>query len=151
MIEAYWQRFLAEGTNRKTFSGRSRSAWHFCDNWKDADELVELVRAGTKRGTAGLEASYEAEKEDLPEPGDLSIILNWAGEPRCIIEALRVWSWPFDEVPQWFAEIEGEGDGSLDYWRWVHKEAFVREARELGIEFSGNSIVVCEEFTVVYR
>lgn len=151
MIEKYREQFLSEGNNRKMYAHRHYSAWHFCDNKEDADNLAGLVLAGTKRGTAGLKASYEAEGELLPKSGDLSIILDWEGVPQCIIETVNVWSWSFDEVPAWFAEIEGEGDRSLEYWKRVHREAFGREAEETGIEFTGHSPVICEEFRVVYR
>lgn len=150
MIEAYWESFLSLEDNRRQYTGRHYTAWHFCDNKDDADKLAALVLDGTKRGTAGLKASFEVEGESLPKPGDLSIILNWEGVPQCIIETVNVWTWPFGEVPAWFAEIEGEGDGSLEYWKRVHREYFTRESAELGIEFGDDSPVVCEEFRVIF-
>ena len=33
--------------------GETYSAWHFCDNEPDANELAHLVRRGRKRATAG--------------------------------------------------------------------------------------------------
>ena len=149
MVETYWKKFLETGNNRQTYSDRFHTAWHFCDNKDDADKLAELVLAGTKRGTAGMVESYKAENEPLPKPGDLSIILNWTGIPQCIIETVKVWSWTFDDVPAWFAAIEGEGDGSLEYWKKVHREAFGREAVEIDIDFTDETMVVCEEFRVV--
>lgn len=150
MIEEYLKKFYNTGDHRERYGKQRPSAWHFCDNREDADALAALVLAGIKRGTASLASSYAVEDEKIPEPGDLSVLLNWAGEPQCVIETLRVWSWPFSEVPSWFAKIEGEGDGSLEYWRRAHRAAFGREATELGIPFDDGSPVICEEFRVIY-
>ena len=57
---------------------------------------------------------------------------------------------PFNEVSKEFAKIEGEGDGSLDYWKKVHKIAFDTELKSTDQEFSEDMLVICETFDVVY-
>ena len=49
------------------------------------------------------------------------------------------------------ANIEGEGDKSLRYWREVHKNFFKRELEALNMEFIEDMLVVFEEFEVVYK
>lgn len=147
----YREEFLNQGDNRVKYGARHCTSWHFCDDEASADNLAALVIEGVKRGTASLAAVYEAEKEPLPKTGDLSIILNWAGQPQCIIETVNVWTWPFAEVPAWFAAIEGEGDKTLDYWKRVHREFFNRESEILGIPFGDATMVICEEFRVIHR
>lgn len=49
-----------------------------------------------------------------------------------------------------FAAIEGEGDGSLSYWRDAHWRYFGRECHRIGKELSLQMLVVCEQFKVVY-
>lgn len=127
------------------------SAWHFCDNQADADELVELVLSGEKRATAGSLWSYELEGEAPPRVGDFSVITDWAGNARCVIRSAAVEVVPFGEVTAEFAAAEGEGDGSLDHWRRVHLEAFSRELEPQGLVPSDAMPVVCERFEVVYR
>lgn len=131
--------------------GSAYSAWHFCDNESDANELVDLVLAGTKRATAGLLWSYEAEREPLPVVGDLSIVTDWEGRARCVIRTTSVEVVPFEAVTPEFAAIEGEGDGSLDYWREAHAAAFTRELVGAGQTFEPSMPVVCERFEVVLR
>lgn len=57
---------------------------------------------------------------------------------------------PFNEVTEAFAEIEGEGDGSLNYWKRVHKIAFDKELASIKKEFKKEMLVVCQIFKVVY-
>lgn len=150
-IEEMWQVYLRTvgetvGTTQKRFS-----AWHFCDNKADADELAMLVKSGQKRATAGALWSYEQENEPVPQVGDHSIILNWAGEPQCIIRATAVEIVPYNEVTADFAATEGEGDGSLTYWRRAHWAFFTRDLATWGLEPTETMPVICEVFEVVYK
>ncbi len=131
-------------------AGDTYSAWHFCDNRADADQLAELVVAGRKRATAGALWSYEAESEPLPEPGDFSVITDWAGAPRCVIRTVSVEVVAFDAVSEEFASAEGEGDGSLAFWREAHRAAFAREFAGTGRSPQPDMPVVCERFAVVF-
>lgn len=146
-VELMWEAFVAEHPEA---SEATYSAWHFCDNQSDADELVELVLLGTKRATAGLLWAYEAEDEPLPQVGDYSVITDWSGAARCIIRSASVDIVPFEAVSTGFAAVEGEGDGSLEYWRRVHEVAFSRELAESGMAFDPAMLVVCEVFEVVW-
>ncbi len=125
-------------------------AWHFCDNATDANELADLVLAGKKRATAGLLWSYEAEGEPLPRVGDFNVITDWDGVARCVIRTTSVEVVPFAEVTPEFAATEGEGDGSLDYWRQAHQAAFSRELAGSSHLLGPESLVVCECFEVVF-
>ncbi|UYP44206.1 hypothetical protein NEF87_000491 [Candidatus Lokiarchaeum ossiferum] len=125
------------------------SVWHFCMNEHDADKLAELVLSGTKRGTASLVDAYLAENEPFPKLGARSIITDFAGFPRCIIETVNVTITPFDKVSPEFAAIEGEGDKSLEYWRRVHIEFFTEEAEISNLSFNMQSKIILEEFRVV--
>jgi len=126
-------------------------AFFFGDSEEVANELAELVLKGTKRATAGALWSYEAEGQRLPQPGDLSIVTDWSGNPLCVIETQSVEVVPFLEVTAEFAATEGEGDGSLAFWQRAHREFFTRECATAGREFSESMRVVCERFAVVYR
>ena len=126
------------------------SSWHFCDNQVDADALAQLVVVGTKRATAGALRSYEAEGEPLPQVGDYSLIAEWGGRPHAIIRTTSVEIVPFGQVGLDFAATEGEGDGSLAYWRSAHWAAFSRELAPLGLKPTEDMLVVCERFDLVF-
>lgn len=122
----------------------------FGDSEALANELAELVLRGIKRATAGSVWSYEDDGKRIPVPGDLSIVTNWAGSPLCIIETESVDVVPFSEVSPEFAATEGEGDGSLSFWREAHRQYFTRECARAGREFSEHMLVACERFKVAY-
>ena len=151
-VEEMWAAFLATRPEYEAAAAAaaSCSAWHFCDDQASADELSELVLAGRKRATAGSLWAYELEKEPLPKVGDLSVITDWEGRARCVIRTTAVEVVPFDAVTPEFAATEGEGDGSLEYWRRVHWAYFTSELQGTGREPRPDMPVVCERFEVVF-
>jgi uncharacterized protein YhfF len=64
-------------------TSRFCEAFHFDDNKANANELTQLVFAGTKRATAALLWSLQAESMPLPQPGDLTWPLIGMGR-RCL-------------------------------------------------------------------
>jgi uncharacterized protein YhfF len=148
-IAPFWQSFVE--TQAVDPSPRFFEAFHFDDNERSADELARLVLAGRKRATAGLVWSFEAASVPLPKVGDLSVVTNWAKTPLCVIETRRVDVIVFDEVSEEFAATEGEGDGSLRYWREAHWAYFGRECERMGRTREPSMPVVCERFEVIFR
>ena len=143
-----WREFEAQcgGDTPRPFP----EAFHFDDNEPSANELGQLVLSGTKRATAGLLWVFEAEQRPFPEPGDLSVVTDWEGRPLCVIETRVVEVVPYEEVPESFARIEGEGDKTLRTWRADHWAFFGRECGRLGREPTLRMPVVCEQFEVIY-
>lgn len=127
-------------------------AWAFGGDCETADRLAELVAKGIKFGTASSYDDYVAEDalDELPKRGDYSVIMNSKDEAVCVIRDYDVYLRPFKEVPHFHAYAEGEGDRSLTYWRDVHRKFFAECAKESGIPFTDESLVVCEKFTVIY-
>ncbi len=148
-IADFWERFRSASSH--VDDSRFYEVFSFGDNEMLANSLADLVLAGTKRATAGSVWSYEAQGTRPPEPGDLSVVTNWAGTPVCVIETERVDIVPFAEVTAEFAAVEGEGDGSLAYWRQAHTDFFSRECARAGRTFTQGMLVACERFKVVYR
>lgn len=148
-VATLWQAFTASTPG--VDDSRFYESTYFADTEDSANELADLVLAGRKRATAGAVWWFEAEGKRLPVPGDLSVVTDWAGMPKCIIETLRVDIVPFNEVTEEFAATEGEGDGSLAYWRQAHRAFFSRECARYGREFTEDMLVACERFEVVYR
>lgn len=127
-------------------------AWAFCGGGKDGDELAALVLAGKKFGTSSAYDEYVLEEalEEIPKVGDYSIILLDSGEAVCVIRTYDVYIRAFGDVPPFHGYSEGEGNQSLAYWREVHKRAFAPGLMELGIEFTDESRIICEKFSVEY-
>jgi uncharacterized protein YhfF len=120
----------------------------FGDSQALADELGALVVAGTKRATASSLWAPQARGKPPPQPGDYSIATTWAGQPLCVIETLSIEIVAFRDVDADFAAAEGEGDGSLAFWRAAHSADFTRECMCLQRCFDEGMPVVCERFEV---
>lgn len=80
----------------------------------------------------------------------LGVVTDWGGTPLCVIETTHVEVVPFDRVDERFAATEGEGDGTLRYWRDAHRRFFSRECARIGRQPDLRMPVVCERFEVVY-
>ena len=157
-VEAFWNlaRFQAKLNVIPAYFGPTPlevvppPAWSFGATPEHADELLRLVLDGTKTATASALWDFEAEGEEVPRTGTLSIILDGAGHPRALIETTDVRVVPFDEVDDEHARLEGEGDRSLASWRDVHERFFTEHAaHDRG--FSPDMPVVLERFRVLYQ
>jgi predicted acetyltransferase/uncharacterized protein YhfF len=123
------------------------------DSYGDSPELsaslIALIRAGPKRAGTSLLWALEAENEPLPEAGQIEIVVDHRNEPVLITRITRVEVLPYASVTAEYAAIEGEGDGSLEYWREAHWAFFSRECERLGREASESMPVVCSVFEVL--
>ena len=103
------------------------------------DELLALILAGKKTASTGARAQYET----IPKAGDRCVLLDGARRPRCVIEDEEVFVTRFDDVPEAFALLEGEGD--FAQWRMAHEKFFAERAGG----FSPDMMVVCERYKVL--
>lgn len=82
------------------------------------ERLAALVIAGRKRATV-----WDGREENPTEPGK-----RWAvmarGRAVAVMETVAVGRRRFHEIDDGFAALEGEGDGSLAFWRMAHEDYF---------------------------
>jgi len=147
-VQSIWREYL--DIVHDVEESRFYEAFSFGDSPAMADELGQLVLAGVKRATAGSVWSYEDAGKPIPKKGDLSVVTDSSGKPLCVIETIQVDMVPFDRVTSEFASVEGEGDGSLTYWRDAHRAYFTRECDSSMRVFSDSMLLACEQFKVVY-
>lgn len=150
--EQFWQTYLTtlSATDRQSASERGYQAEAWGDNPALADELGTLIAAGTKTATCGALWEYEAEGDPLPTVGLLTVVLNGAGEPLCIVETIEVTIRPYNEVDAQFAFEEGEDDRSLPSWREGHRRYFTRTLAQIYRHFDEAMPLVCERFRLLY-
>lgn len=129
---------------------RKLESWHFCDNEVDANACLALVLMGEKKATSPSLWWYEANDEALPQAGDLNVVTNYQGEAQCIIKTTKVSITPFNQISEAYAQIEGEGDKSLAYWKRVHWAYYHRELAGTAFVPKPEMPIVCEEFEVVF-
>lgn len=140
--EEMWRSF----SEKNGLENEGYEAWAYGD---DSDKLAELTLNGIKTATCSAYYWYEVEGEELPKEGEYSVILNSNEEAVCVTKTTKVYIERFKNISKEHAYKEGEGDRSLEYWRKVHKDFFTKELSEVGIEFSEDMELVCEEFETV--
>lgn len=149
--DAAWYAYLSRLPQDHPHRSAKPDAFGFGGEPALADELAELVLAGRKRATTSLAVEFSSLNEPLPTVGCLSIIVRGNGIPVAIIERTQVTTLPFEAVDGSFAAIEGEGDGSLTYWREAHIEYFTGVTARLGGHFDARTPVICQVFRVVWK
>lgn len=147
-IKAFWNRFL-QSTGRPAAT-KYIDCYHFTADEKLANDLLALTLAGQKAATTSLHCLYEMEGDPLPKPGDLSIVTDWDGNPRCVIENQEVLVIPFQDMTFDICKREGEDD-TLESWRKNHLLSFERDAADNHFTFTWDMPVVFEDFEVIYR
>ena len=114
-----------------------------------SEALLALIRVGRKRAGTGLLWAYEAEGEAIPVVGEIEIVVDHRNEPAIVTRPTSVQVIPYAEVRAEYAAIEGEGDGSLFFWREAHWAFFSRECQRLGRKPDESMLVVCGVFEVL--
>jgi len=122
------------------------AAWSFGEGEEMADKLADLVLRGIKTATRSRYLSG-----NILDDAGLSILLDGAGRPLCLVETYEITVRRFREVDADFAAAEGENDLSLGGWRQAHWTFFSREAVKEGYEVGEDMLLSCERFRVLYR
>ena len=147
MIDDFWNEFLTK-TNRDKDT-KYIECFHFEITEKWANELLRLVLIGQKRATSSSLLGYELAGDKVPQIGDLSIVTDWEGVPKCVIETTNVTIIPFKDITFDICKREGEDD-NLESWRKSHISFFTSEGKELGYTFTEDMPVIFEDFKMVY-
>ena len=149
-IVAYWKKFLSMLPSDSPYRSKTFIAEGWGDSPEMADELGALIAQGNKTATCSALWEWESEGHPIPEEGYITIALDGRGEPLCIVETIEISIHKYNEVDANFAREEGEGDLSLNYWRYAHRNYFSRVLLKIGKEFSEDMPLVCERFRVIY-
>lgn len=147
-IEKYWKRFLAATNRVKDVD--YLDCFYFGVTEPVANALADLVLSGVKTATTSCLPSYEINNSKLPAIGDFSIVTDWNGMPKCVIETTCVTIIPFKDVTFDICKREGEDD-NLQSWRDTHFTLFEAEGKKEGYLFTFDTLVVFEDFKVIYQ
>lgn len=148
LLSDFWTGFIEE----KQLSAETSytKCFHFENTEQAANSMLKLVLRGKKRAGSRLVMEYERLSEPIPKRGDLKVVTDWDGTPRCVIETTKVRIIPFKDVTFDICCREGE-DKTLEDWQSSHKTYFEQCCREYGIDFSEDMKIVFEDFRVVYK
>ena len=120
---------------------RSLEQFAFGDGPELAERLAELVLVGKKRATC-----WAVAESPQTHVGKHMVMLDGAGVPRAVVETTELTQRRFGDVDEAFAFDEGEGDGTLGYWRRAHRAYFERRG-----QFAPDMLLYCERFRLVCR
>ncbi len=146
-VEKYFDEFKKEHPVYRDASYYSAFHFHYEENV--ANELLELVLSGEKTATSSALPVYEVLNEEPPKVGDLSIVTDFASNPKCIIKTVKITVIPFKNMTFELCKKEGEDD-SLESWRSNHTKFFTAESKSEGYIFNEDMEVIFEEFEVIY-
>ncbi|TNF07621.1 MAG: ASCH domain-containing protein [Bacillota bacterium] len=147
-INQFWNEFLITTGRDKTLKYQEYYHFELTEYW--ANELLRLVLIGQKQATASSYEAFILENERLPQVGDLCIITDFHGNPKCVVETTQITILPFNELTYDIVKREGE-DENLESWRKGHEKFFRAEGKEIGYAFSEDMKVVFEDFKVIYK
>jgi uncharacterized protein YhfF len=150
-VKSYWQKFMSVLPPDSLYRTKSFIAEGWGDSPEMADELGDLIARGIKTATCSALWEWEAEGNPIPQKGGITVVVDGKGQPLCIVETTEVTIRQYNEVDSDFAQAEGEGDFSLEYWREAHRNFFSRTLPKIGREFSEDMPLVCERFQVIYK
>ncbi|GEN44399.1 ASCH domain-containing protein [Alkalibacillus haloalkaliphilus] len=150
LVKNFWHKFVQENPQLAD-ENTPYTSWAFGSNEEQARELLDLVKSGDKTATCSLYRMYEVEDAPLPTEGEFNVITDWSGNPEAVTRTTDLDIIPFLAVPEDFAEKEGEGDKSYEYWHDAHVEFFTEELKSINEEFEDDLPVVCEQFELLYK
>ena len=147
--ESWWELYCGAMLGGHRPSTRALDVFSFGVGAWMAAQLAHLVIKGSKRWTTGFIAAMERLGATIPHVGLQSIVTDGFGIPLCLIQTAEVRRVRFGDVMHDVAAGEGEGDLSFEDWHEAHARYFIREACELGLEFTDDSLVFNERFEVL--
>jgi len=150
MPDSIWHEYLVRHPEHRD---EQPPVERFGDTDAMADELLDLVIAGTKRATAELVAAFELDGDDLPSVGAHWVVVDGSGGERLVLRTTDIRIGPVDGVDEQFAYDEGEGDRTRDDWLVAHRRYFERLVARRDIPApEGVDALACvfERFVVVW-
>jgi uncharacterized protein YhfF len=148
LAENCWREFCLE--NSEVDDNTHYQVWFFGNSQEMSVKLANFVIYGSKRATASLVKVNELIPENAPIDDGYSVVTDFEGNPKCIIQTIEIREIPFLEVDFQFAKDEGEGDENIKSWRKGHQDYFTKECKDLGFEFDETMLVCCERFRLIY-
>jgi uncharacterized protein YhfF len=120
----------------------------------DRDRLVDAVLRGEKTATSSLFAQWEADGEELPDPGERRPVLDSNDDPVATVEFTSVDVIRLGDADLDLVREEGEGFKSVTEWRREHEhfwrgQVIPRLSGPLAIELTDETRIVVERFRLV--
>lgn len=146
-VAAFWADFCRQAS---VDPATPYQAWYFGNSTEMALWLADLVVTGPKRATAMLGWIADQIPHAAPVPDGYSVVTEFDGRPRCVIQTVQLERRAFRDVDAQFAWDEGEGDRTLPDWKQGHWSYFTHECEKLGRPMTEDAPVLLERFELLY-
>ena len=123
----------------------------FHNNEYDAKRLADLIVSGKKKAGSNLYFWYKEANADLPKIGTKSIVTDFDGKARTIIEIKKVDTIPFNQISEDYAKLDmGTDIEPLKKWKKAHWEFFQSALKQSGEKPTEEMLIVCEWFETIW-
>ncbi|MEO8444944.1 MAG: ASCH domain-containing protein [Gammaproteobacteria bacterium] len=86
----------------------------------------------------------------LPRPGEYAVLVNFSGEPRCLVRYDECTVLPFHAVGPEHVEVETAALRTVAGWRKLHRDYWEPVLAARGESFSNDMPIVFQRFTALY-
>ena len=136
--------FFAEFLKRTDRSEDTKMAGTLCFGM-DADaaeRAAQKILSGEKRAMIYPECGYRAALHAHPAIGDLNVVVDWNGNPVCVIETAQVRALAAGDITEEQFSMTAE-DANIGAWL---DDVIRREIEELGGSLHSQTGLIMEEF-----
>ena len=107
-----------------------------------ADRAAQKILSGEKRAMIYPERGYRAALHAHPAIGDLNVVVDWNGNPVCVIETTQVRACAAGEITEEQIAMTAE---NISAAAWL-EDVIRREIEELGGSMDSHTPLIIEEF-----
>lgn len=144
-----WNNFTAANPEFKKDELPDADSFH--NNEADAKRLADLIVSGKKQAGSMLYFFFEEANADLPAIGTKSIVTDFDGKARAIIEITKVDTIPFNQIPAAYAALDmGTDIESLKKWKKAHWDFFAPAMEQSGKKPTEEMLIVCTWFETIW-
>ncbi len=148
-VHAMWEDFT--DSNPEFKNDELPDSYPFHNNEYDSNRLAELIVNGKKKAGSNLYFWYKEANADLPKIGTKSIVTDFDGKARAIIEITKVDTIPFNQISKEYAELDmGTNIEPLKKWKKAHWEFFENALHQSGEKPKEDMLIVCEYFETIW-
>lgn len=148
-VNEMWNDFT--DSNPKFNNDELPDSFYFHNNEEDANRLAELIVTGKKKAGSNLYFWYEEANAELPEIGTKSIVTDFDGKARAIIEIKKVDTIPFNQISKEYAAMDmGTNIEPLKKWKKAHWNFFANAMEQSGEKPTEEMLIVCEWFETIW-
>lgn len=150
-IKTFYERFLVNVPFNSSLRNRTWSPEKWGETPEESDAIGRMIAEGEKTASCTTYWAWAMDRYRFPALGMLTMVLDGADNPLCMIETYELSLSKFKDVDAAFAMAEAVGDRSLLHWRKIHWIWFSDQLKNLGHEPNEDMILVCERYRKIFE